>query len=115
MQTGHAQDYVYGVAVGLLLLHRLDALGADVTGFPVLSVMTWAPFVAALAHHVLRAPPAAARAAGSSLARRDGLAGRVALGLLSPTTARRPASSSSEQFAAGARRSASRISSASTA
>src|SRR5262245_58583576 len=28
--------------------HSLDAVGADVTGLPILSVMTWAPFIAAL-------------------------------------------------------------------
>ena len=47
IQTGRAQDYVYGLAVGLLLL--LCVLVTDVNGFPILSVMTWAPFIAALA------------------------------------------------------------------
>ena len=49
IQTGRAQDYVYGLAVGLLAAARLGALVTDVNGLPILSVMTWAPFAAALA------------------------------------------------------------------
>ena len=44
------QDYVYGVAFGVLLLFVLGAVEPEVSGdpFPVLSIITWAPFVGAL-------------------------------------------------------------------
>ena len=60
--------------------------------------MTWAPFVAALViMFFARHRPLLVR--WTSLARRDRVAGRVAVGLLGLRPRARPASSSSEEFA----------------
>ena len=45
LQTGRAQDYLYGVTAGLLLCCRSG--GSGVTALPVLSLVTAIPFVAA--------------------------------------------------------------------
>ena len=60
MQTGKVQDYVWAVGLGLLALMAWIGVRV-VSGVPVLSIITWSPFVAALVIMALRAPPAAAR------------------------------------------------------
>ena len=61
MQTGKVQDYVFAVGFGLLALMAWIG-GVLVSGLPVLSIITWAPFVGRARHHGVRAAPAAARA-----------------------------------------------------
>ena len=84
------------------------------TGLPVLSVMTWAPFVAALVvMFFARRSPLLVR--WTSLHRRHRVAGRVALGLLVAYDRAAAGFQFQEQFAAGALARASRIYSPSTA
>ena len=50
IQTGQAQDYVYGIALGVLLLMVWMRWPRERVGLPVpvLSIITWSPFVGAL-------------------------------------------------------------------
>jgi hypothetical protein len=48
IQTGKPQDYVYGIGAGGPCSDSSDAAGVLMNGLPVLSIMTWAPFVSAV-------------------------------------------------------------------
>ena len=76
IQSGQPQDYVYGVAFGLLLLApRLGASGRDERRFRcrLLSIITWTPFVGAVLimfvarHHPLLVRVLAVASTGISL------------------------------------------------
>ena len=66
IQSGQAQDYVYGIALGVLLLMVWMQLArVTMASFPVLSIITWAPFVGAAPDHVHGAAGTRCSCAGS--------------------------------------------------